>query len=263
MKKFLLFTLTAAFFLMIVSGCANQKETSAQVSELLEQLQSEESSSDNSDASSESIWESSTDTNTESMENSESSRAVQVKVSDLFQSEEPRIWYLVSSPSNVSAGLSYDDTVDAVYVARNGKVDCYSGGDSGINSLEYLDTLSDNDFFPWLEMRALQEEEEQNRYAYNEHFLFPAGIFQDEVVSFEYKPDKTGNQLESEIINLPHKTFGFEVEEILKPTTILSKEFIGFYESGNIEYYLITENDFDPPIQIVLNDAQDEVMEQW
>ena len=170
-----------------------------------------------------------------------SHQETEIRVSEIFNSEERRIWYWLRD-------IAYNESIREICVLENGRVTTYyhqtSIGSTGLGiTFEDLDGMTDDEIIAYLESENnIEKSEEQN-------------------LEFYYKKDDTGNSLSKEIIGGFEYFPDFFIENIIEPKTILSNKFFGFkgVSSGN-NCYLISKYDFGNNTKIILNDIKDEGM---
>lgn len=160
-----------------------------------------------------------------------SNTAKKVTAFELFCIEGKQLWLGVSSSATGldKDWLSSEDRVGEAFVIENGIATRYLP-DTGI-LLEELDGFSQEQLIQWIE----------NYWEKNDS----ASVF------LSYEQRQSENEAEREVIVLP--VWNFWIDEVLQPIRISSKEYIGFRGGSN---YLIIENRFDSPIQIVLDDPE-------
>lgn len=253
MKKRIFSMIAAVCILLTTAGCQNGgSENSAVTSpsastsgESTESPIQSETTSTNSEYSSEP---------TEFSEEPENS-VQQIKVSDMFTAPERRIWFKISS---YGPPLTYRDPIYTIYVFEDDNITGYS---HGYLALEDFDSMTDD------EIIATAEKEYPDKYNCS--------------VSFSYVPDATGNKLETEMINVNPIDFDLDIfatkekreryddlcisgsidNSFIEPTTILSKKYFGIkFKTTN--YLLISQYNFNSPIEIILNEAGDEGIER-
>ncbi|MCM1244784.1 MAG: hypothetical protein NC293_03965 [Roseburia sp.] len=161
--------------------------------------------------------------------------ATNVKVSNLFNDSERRIWFYLHE-------FAYDEHISAIYVIEENSVRTYKfyNGDGTAQwqpTLEELDGKSDEEIVDFIEKKKKAV---------------------GESIEFTYSRDSTGNKIKEETIHIGDGTLSlnFEIENILKVETILSNRFLGF--ESNEGTYLISKYDFGKDTNIILNEIGDE-----
>lgn len=158
-----------------------------------------------------------------------------VKVSDIFNSSEKRIWFYLHE-------LAYDKYISAIYVVEEDSVKTYRfyngmGTAQWQPTLEDLDGKSDEEIIDFIETK---------KEAINES------------IEFRYSRDSTGNKIEEETIQIGTGTLSldFEIDNILNLETILTNQFFGFISDGGS--YLVSKYNFETETKIILNEIGDE-----
>lgn len=168
--------------------------------------------------------------------NNSSSNSIIMKVSEAFDLEEPRIWYQV-----YDYPTTYDSTVRAVFIVENGYADEY------IFSIDHPSEEMTMEDFDGLTVDEIAEKFASNLYS------------QHQKITYEYIRDDTGNNIRIEFVSLRDQRINYFASE---PTTILSKDYIGFGDDEGGEY-LITENNFGGKVEFIFNDITDENLEEY
>lgn len=158
----------------------------------------------------------------------------EIKVSELFTTEEERIWYWI-----LDDGISYDNRIEEILICKNGEVTFY-------------ETLQLQE--PRLEDFDGMENEEVIEYLENDLGLYP----NQGSVEFHYTRDSTGNKMEQETLEFEggSRVF-FDIERMIEPTEVLSGYYFGLNDGG---MSLVTQYDFGRDVQIILNEIDDECM---
>lgn len=280
MKKRIFCIIAAACMLLTTAGCQSGGSESS-IADTPSQSVSDEStgvetqpegSSSNSESPSEEPEVSEEPENT----------VQQIKVSDMFTAPGRRIWYKVYHQYNPGKPVSYNDYIEAVYVAQDGKVTGYdfayvkNYGEIKYDhpefySFEHLDSMTDDEIIETVENLSNPEflYEVLNK---DPDFHYPISYYEDRVekqecsISFFYKPDSTGNNLKSEAIqiepkqessvSLPAIPIQSGISQFVPLSTVLSKQYFGIEFDNN--YLLVTEYNYDRPTEIIFNEASDE-----
>lgn len=176
----------------------------------------------------------------------------EVKISELFLTDELRLWYLIESDE--SGTISYDHSLSDVFVCYKEKITRYR------TNLEFadIDGMSDEEIVTYVKSN------------------FVEGPF-DENITFMYTRDASGNNIKTETLQFSsfaqkgknglyyNKDLwdpGYTIKKALEPQNILSNQYFGILESGGGHYpdALITKYDFKNDTKIVLNNVNDEYM---
>lgn len=168
------------------------------------------------------------------------STSTDIKVSELFNDEEKRIWFYMHE-------LAYDEDISAIYVMEKGKIKTYKFYD-GRGTAQWQPTLEDLDEKSDKEIIEFIEEKKE---------------YINEELEIRYTRDSTGNEIEQETIHIGTGTLSlnFDIESILDSTTILSNQFLGF--RSNEGAYLITKYNFEDETKIIFNEiGDDEIIEK-
>lgn len=193
----------------------------------------------------------STGSNVSEMNNNINSKG-EVKISELFLTDELRLWYLIESDE--SGTISYKHSLSDVFICYKERVTRYR------TNLEFedIDGMSDEEIVSYVKTNCVE------------------GPF-DENITFIYTRDDSGNNIKTEILQfssfaetgkngLYYKKDlsdpGYTIKVALEPQTVLSNQYFGILESGGGHYpdALITKYDFENDTKIVLNDVNDDFM---
>lgn len=196
---------------------------------------------------------SSTCNNVSEMNNNSNSDG-EVKVSELFLTDELRLWYLIGSDE--SGTINYDGSLTDMFVCKNGNIERYRV--KGDFTLETIDGMTNEEIISFVESNYGSTPVVEN-------------------IEFVFTRDTSGNNIEREVLQfnsfadkdergLYYKKDlwypGYVIKKTLEPQTILSNQYFGILESGGGHYpdALITKYDFKADTKIVLNDVNDECM---
>lgn len=193
----------------------------------------------------------STDNNVTETNNNVNSKG-EAKISELFLTDELRLWYLIESDRNGT--ISYNHPMRDIFICYKEKITRYK------TYLEFtdIDSMSDEEIVTYVKTNCVE------------------GPF-DENITFMYTRDSSGNNIKTEILKFSSFAEkgenglyymkdlwdpGYTIEKILEPQTILSNQYFGILESGGGHYpdALITRYDFNNDTKIVLNDVNDDFM---
>lgn len=194
----------------------------------------EQTQVNNTDENTNAYFEDSNENNTNNSTDQSSevqSETSVLKISDVFNLSEKRVWFQV-----YDYPTAYDSTVTDVFIVENGIADVYTAK----MKLQEFDGLSVDE----IEAKLSSNLEAENQK-----------------ITYEYIRDDTGNNVRIQFIDFGDADdqrvnyFGSE------PFTVLSEKYIGMGDNDGGQY-VITKYSFDSGIQFKFNDITDADMEE-